>query len=66
MGKEEDELSAHPLSFEAHLIFRSALPLRYAKNFWSSECQYACIIGRVATKVNEVNFQFSIVNWSKT
>ena len=24
------------------------------KNFWSSECHHACMIGRVVTKVNEV------------
>ena len=32
-------------------------------NFWSCECQYACIIGHVVTKVNEVNFQLSIINY---
>ena len=25
-----------------------------SKNFWSSECHHACMIGRVVTKVNEV------------
>lgn len=50
MTRENKDRGCHPLSFEAHLIV----------NFWSSECQYACIIGRVATKVNEVNCQLSI------
>ena len=43
-------------------IVRSALPLRSAKNFWSSESHRAGTFGRVVTKVNVVNSQLSTVN----
>ena len=37
------------------------MPLRYAKNFWSSESHRACTFGRVVTKVNVVNFQLMLI-----